>query len=127
MPGHVSPRCRVILALLAACGTSQSFAASADSIAERFWLAGRYDGNRVIVYFDAVKFGAHFPPNVAPLAPAIAEGFFTPLRLSTAFVNSMKRKPTAEHFHVGDRFDLLLGHDHRTHHHIDHPCWFPRG
>ena len=24
---------------------------------ERFWLAGRYDGNRVVVYFDTVQFG----------------------------------------------------------------------
>ena len=25
-------------------------------LGERFWIGGRYDGSRVIVYFDAVKF-----------------------------------------------------------------------
>jgi len=35
--------------------------ARAQAKPERFWLAGRYDGNRVIVYFDAVKFNGALP------------------------------------------------------------------
>jgi hypothetical protein len=38
-----------------------STAASSGASAERFWVAGRYDGNRVIVYFDAVKFNGTVP------------------------------------------------------------------
>jgi hypothetical protein len=28
---------------------------TAQAAHKRFWLAGRYDGNRIIIYFDAVK------------------------------------------------------------------------
>ena len=35
------------------------FAAPPDAAqSERFWLAGQYDGSRVIVYFGAIKLGA---------------------------------------------------------------------
>lgn len=39
---------------------------------ERFWLAGRYDGYRIIVYFDVVKFNG--------TVPSIAEKLTDPVR-----------------------------------------------
>jgi hypothetical protein len=75
---------------------------------ERFWLAGRYDGNRVIVYFDAVKFRGMLPPNRHDLAPPIAERFFDPQRLPETYAVRFQKGLNAEHFAVGDEYDLLL-------------------
>ena len=45
---------------------------------ERFWVAGRYDGNRILVYFDAVNLRerSRLPP--ANFAYPVADGFFEP-------------------------------------------------
>jgi hypothetical protein len=75
---------------------------------ERFWLAGRYDGDRVIVYFDAVKFEGTLPPSAHRLAPAIAERFFDPVRLPETYIVRFQKGPNAEHFSIGDKYDLLL-------------------
>jgi hypothetical protein len=75
---------------------------------ERFWLAGRYDGNRVIVYFDAVKFGGT-AQGATKIAYPIADGFFSPVGLSPEYVSMLQKKPAAERFSLGDRYDLLLG------------------
>jgi len=81
----------------------------AQAAPERFWLAGRYDGNRIIVYFDAVKFGNTFPRDAVKIAYPIADSFFNPVGLSPAYVAGFQQKPGAEHFSIGDRYDLLLG------------------
>jgi len=76
-----------------------------------FWLAGRYDGNRVIVYFDAVQFGANHPPNEGAIPPPVAPGFFNPVSLSSKFVARVLQRVTgAEVFHTGEQYELLLGH-----------------
>jgi hypothetical protein len=76
---------------------------------ERFWLAGRYDGNRVVVYFEAVKFEGTMPSNARRLAPPVAGAFFEPVELPASYVARFQKKPNAEHFLIGDRYDLLLG------------------
>jgi hypothetical protein len=50
---------------LLAMRSAQTFGQNAP---ERFWLAGRYDGNRVVVYFDAVKFGGTLSSNARKIA-----------------------------------------------------------
>jgi hypothetical protein len=55
-PGYrklIVVRLAVLLLGLLALHTTPTFGQNGP---ERFWLAGRYDGNRVVVYFDAVKF-----------------------------------------------------------------------
>jgi hypothetical protein len=37
-------------------------AALAQAQPDRVWLAGRYDGTRLVVYFDAVQFNGTIPP-----------------------------------------------------------------
>jgi hypothetical protein len=76
--------------------------------AERFWLAGRYDGNRIIVYFDAVKFNGTMPSGTHELAPPIAERFYDPVRLPETYIARLQKGPEAEHIAVGDKYDLLL-------------------
>jgi hypothetical protein len=75
---------------------------------ERFWLAGRYDGNRVIVYFDAVKFEGALASSGHEIAPPIAMAFFHPVRVPAAFAARFKES-NSEHFALGDKYDLLLG------------------
>ena len=76
---------------------------------ERFWLAGRYDGNRVIVYFDAVKFNGTVPSNAQKLAPPVAERFFDPVELPASYIAQFQKGPNAEHFALGGKYDLLPG------------------
>ncbi|HKQ86858.1 MAG TPA: hypothetical protein VJS43_08815 [Candidatus Acidoferrales bacterium] len=79
--------------------------------ADRFWVAGRYDGNRVIVYFDAVRFGAPIAADVArPIAEPVATGFFAPVSLPESYVAGFENAPGAEHFRLGDEYDVLLPH-----------------
>jgi len=83
-------------------------AASAQTHSERLWLAGRYDGNRIIVYFEGVKFNRTMPSSPHKLAPVIAERFFDPVELPTSYIVQFQKGPNVEHFRVGDRYDLLL-------------------
>jgi hypothetical protein len=76
---------------------------------ERFWVAGRYDGNRIVVYFDAVKFEGTMNANARRIAVPVAEGFFEPVELRAIYVAGFQKTPNAEHFAIGDRYDLLLG------------------
>jgi hypothetical protein len=76
---------------------------------ERFWLAGRYDGNRVVVYFDAVKFKGTMSSSAGKIAAPVADGFFKPVELPANFITRFQNTPNAEHFAIGDRYDLLLG------------------
>ena len=107
---------RFSVALLAALALSGG--AFGQNAPERFWLAGLYDGNRVVIYFDAVKLGLTSPPgarSIPPppgarkIAPPAAFGFFDPMELAPDYVAGLQKKPGAERFAVGDRYDLLMG------------------
>ncbi len=82
---------------------------AAQNARERFWLAGRYDGNRVVIYFNAVKFGSPAPPNPVKIASPVAQGFLTPEALPARYIARLQHGPDAEHFRVGDHYDLLAG------------------
>jgi len=91
---------------LLAVQSSPSFGQNAN---ERFWLGGRYDGNRVVVYFDAVKFKGTMSPNAHEIADPVADAFFNPVELPASYIARFQTAPNAEHFAIGDRYDLLLG------------------
>jgi hypothetical protein len=78
---------------------------------ERFWLAGRYDGNRIIVYFDAVKFNGTVPPNARKLPYPVVNGFFEQVELPSNYVAQFQNRPNAEHFQISDEYDLIVGND----------------
>ncbi len=75
----------------------------------RFWLAGRYDGNRIVAFFDAVKFKGTVPRTARPLPIPATFGFLFQDELPAEYVAELRRKPGAEQFHIGDQYDLLLG------------------
>lgn len=79
---------------------------------DHFWLAGRYDRNRIIVYFGAVKFSGTLPHDVNRLADPVAGGFFAPVQLSASYITQFQKNPDAEHFALGDKYDLLMDEDH---------------
>jgi hypothetical protein len=79
---------------------------------ERFWLAGRYDRTRIVVYFDAVKFEGTLNPNSAKLAAPLAERFFDPVEIPPTYAARFSKKPAAEHFALGDQYDLILDENH---------------
>jgi hypothetical protein len=78
---------------------------------ERFWIAGRYDANRVIVYFDTVAFSDTLSSNSRPITPPVAKGFFGPVGIDQTFARRFQGAPGAERFSLGDKYDLLLGGD----------------
>ena len=82
--------------------------AGSDTVSKRdqYWLAGRYDSDRVIVYFNPVKFGSPAPTNTTRIAPSVADGFFTPVALPGTVVSAIQRQAVAEPFRIGDRYDL---------------------
>ena len=103
---------RVLLrltAILLGLGTIVCAPALGQKKSERFWLAGRYDGNRVVVYFDAVKFEGTMSSNARKIADPMATAFFNPVELAASYIARFQKKPNAEHFGIGDRYDLLLG------------------
>jgi hypothetical protein len=83
-------------------------ATSAQTKPERFWLAGRYDGNRILGYFQGVKFKGTMPSSPHKLAPALAERFYDPVQLPASYIAQFQKGPSAERFAIGDRYDLLL-------------------
>jgi hypothetical protein len=76
-----------------------------------FWIAGRYDGDRVIIYFDAVKFNGTFPPDARRMIDPVAEGFFTPFELPATYIAQLQVAPGSERFALGGEYDLLTGGD----------------
>jgi hypothetical protein len=76
---------------------------------ERFWLAGRYDGNRVLVYFDAVDFHGTMSSNARKIAPPVVDNFFEPVELAAGYIARFQNAPDSQHFAIGDRYDLLAG------------------
>jgi hypothetical protein len=83
--------------------------ASRQSLPERFWIAGRYDGNRVIVYFDAVKFAGNLPSDAVKIASPVARGFFDPVALPESYTVQFQSGRGADPFKLGDEYDLLVG------------------
>jgi len=83
--------------------------AVAQAPMSHFWLAGRYDGNRIVVFFDEVKFEGTVPRNARTLAIPTTFGFLSQKELPANYVAQLKRKPGAEHFQAGDQYDLFLG------------------
>jgi hypothetical protein len=86
----------------------QCHAALAQKTPERFWLAGRYDGDRVIVYFNAVQFHGTVPTTAKRIADPVVGGFFMPEELPTSYIAQFLKTPDVEHFALGDKYDLLL-------------------
>src|SRR5207302_6475417 len=77
--------------LILALVVTFSLAVSAQIQPERFWLAGRYDGDRILIYFQAVKFNHTIPQNARRLPDAVVDGFLTKSRsLQTTSRNSRK-------------------------------------
>ena len=107
--GHGSSTLPVRTTLLAAFLVAQSAQIFAQAAPERFWVAGRYDGNRVIVYFDKVKFEGALARRGRKIAPPVADLFFDPVELPAEYIGQFQNKPGAEHFAIGDHYDLILG------------------
>ena len=99
-------RITACIALLCALHITSAFA---QEKAERFWLAGRYDGNRVVIYFDAVKFEGTASSRARSIVPPVADAFFEPVELPASYIARFQNTVKAEHFSIGDRYDLLLG------------------
>lgn len=76
---------------------------------QRFWVAGRYDGNRIVVYFDTVQFKGTMSAQARKIAPPVASLFFDPVEIPASYVAKFLTKPGAQQFAIGDRFDLMLG------------------
>ncbi len=90
---------------------AQHGTAFAQDQPQRFWLAGRYDRNRVIVYFDAVKFNGTLPATGMKLAP-VATLFFDPVAVSASFIASFQKGAASERFRLGGHYDLILEENH---------------
>ncbi len=90
---------------------AQHGVAFAQDQPQRFWLAGRYDRNRVIVYFDAVKFNGTLPTAEMKLAP-VATLFFDAVEVPASFIASFQKGPASERFRLGDHYDLILEENH---------------
>lgn len=97
-----------LAALVATCIAGRSVRAQPQS--ERVWLGGRYDGTRVIAYFDAVRFGETFPKTAVKIPPPVADRFFSPAQLTARDVARLQRAAGGEPFEAGDRFDILSDH-----------------
>jgi hypothetical protein len=98
------------LAILALAVTAvRSIPTDAQAPMPRFWLAGRYDGNRVVIFFDAVKFKGTVPATARTLARPATLGFLSQQELTANYVAQLPRQAGAERFRVGDQYDLRLG------------------
>jgi hypothetical protein len=109
---NISSRSFVRLTILVLGILGASTPLPAQTQPERFWLAARYDRNRIVVYFDAVKFEGTLAPNSGQLAAPLAERFFDPVEIPPTYAARFSKKPTAEHFALGDRYDLILDENH---------------
>ncbi len=76
---------------------------------QNFWVAGRYDGNHIVVFFDAVEFKDTVPRTARSLAAPATLGFLSQQELPPNYVAQLPRKPGSERFHIGDQYDLLMG------------------
>jgi hypothetical protein len=90
---------------------AQHGTAFAQDQPQRFWLAGRYDRNRVVVYFDAVKFNGTIPTTGMKLTP-VATLFFDAVEVPASFIASFQKGPASERFSLGGHYDLVLEENH---------------
>ena len=100
-----------LIALLLGIVNLQPCVVLAQTQPERFWLAGRYDRTRIIIYFDAVKFNGTLPETAKRLVPEAAR-FFEAVEISAKFIAPFQKAPSSEHFAVGDQYDLILEEEH---------------
>lgn len=98
-----------ILAISVALMQCPSVSGQTQPEPERFWLAGRYDGNRVLIYFDAVHFKGTFPSGAKELAQPLEPGFFDIFELREDYIAQLAKMSGAERFAIGDEYDLLAG------------------
>lgn len=84
-------------------------AAVAETKPERLWLAERYDSTRILVYFDTVRFNGTIPPEAQKITCPNEVGLFCPVKLPPSYVAGLQKKPGAEHFVLGEKYDLLIG------------------
>jgi hypothetical protein len=94
--------------LLLGVATAQCASTPTQTEASRFWLAGRYDGNRIIVYYDAVQFHGTVPHTAKRIVDPVVGGFFMPVELPASNVAQFLKAPGMERFALGDKYDLLL-------------------
>jgi hypothetical protein len=99
----------VQLVLTLGIAAMQCSAALAQTQPDRLWLAGRYDGNRLVVYFDAVQFNGTVPRDAEKLACPIAVGFFCPVKLPASYIAQFQKGPNMEHYVLGDKYDVVDG------------------
>lgn len=99
------------LAVLALGITTVQCHAAPQTQPERFWLAGRYDLNRIVVYFDAVQFNGTVPPEAEKIPCPIQTGLFCPIKLPASYIAQFQKGPNAERFALGDKYDLILDAD----------------
>jgi len=102
---------RRLAVLVFGFAVAQSYVALAQTQPERFWLAGRYDWNRIVVYFDAVQFNGTIPPQAQKIPCPVEVGFFCPVKLPASYIAQMQKGTNAEHFGLGDKYDLIVDAD----------------
>jgi hypothetical protein len=95
-------------AIMLAVAILSSSLAQAQKPQERYWLAGRYDANRVVIFFQAVTFGGTLPPDAQELPWPVASGFCCPVKLPASYLARFQKAPGAEHFALGDKYDLII-------------------
>ena len=77
---------------------------------EPFWFTSRYDGDRVLICFGAVKFRNTLPPHGRILEEPVAGLFFAqPVELTADYLLQFQNAPGAERFALGDLYDVLPG------------------
>jgi hypothetical protein len=79
------------------------------TLAARFWLAGRYDGNHIIALFDEIKFNGTVPRTARFVSVPTTPGFLTEQELSANYVAQLPHDAKSERFRIGDQYDVLLG------------------
>jgi hypothetical protein len=98
-----------LIVLLLGLLTVRCTPSCAQKQSERYWLAGRYDGNRIVIYFDGVTFNRTMAAKARKIPQPVVEGFFEPVEVPANYIARFQTTPNAEHFALGDRYDLLLG------------------
>lgn len=86
----------------------QSSTVAAQTQSDRFWLAARYDRDRILVYFDAVHFADTFPKDAKEIPCPMTIGLFCPVELPASYIQHFQKEPNAEKFGLEDKYDLII-------------------
>ena len=89
------------LAVLALGVTTVQCHAAPQTQPERFWLAGRYDWNRIVAYFDTVQFRSTIPPEAEKIPCPVEVGLFCPVKLPASYIAQFQKGTDAERFRSG--------------------------